>query len=127
MNELRLTRSGDIELFAGEEQLFGVIDFSAKELYESYPIREYLSGEPVALINGRMNYELRLSVLSLFRSELLESNDLTLSVVDGDVTYRYEGCTVTRHDRSVKAGKNVVDEYVLAAKSMRKQVDDHAG
>lgn len=127
MNELRITRSGDIELFAGEEQLFGVIDFSAKELYENYPIREYLSGEPYALINGRMNYELRLSVLSLFRNDLLVSDDLTLSVVDGDVTYRYEGCTVTRHERSVKAGKNVVDEYVLAAKSMRKQVNDRAG
>ena len=124
MKELRITRSKDIELYIGDEQLFGVIDFSSKEISESYPIREYLSGEPFELINGRSEYELRLSVLSLFRYAALDGGDLRLSIVDGDTTYLYEGCTVIRHDKSVKAGRNVVDEYVIAAKSMSEVARD---
>lgn len=127
MNELRITRSRDIELYIGAEQLFGVTDFVARSDSESYPIREFLSGEAVAIINGRISYEIRLSVLSLFRYELLDENGFTLDVIDGDVVYRYEGCTVTGQERSIKAGKNVVDLFTITAKIMRKQVRENAG
>ncbi|MBR1535000.1 MAG: hypothetical protein IJ639_11575 [Ruminococcus sp.] len=127
MNELRITRSRDIELYAGEEQLFGVTDFVAKSSYESYPIREYLSGEAFEIVNGKISYEIKMSVLSLFRFEALEENGFTLSAVDGDVEYRYDGCTVTAHERDIKAGRNVVDIFTITAKSMRKQVRENAG
>ena len=127
MTELRITRSRDIELYAGEEQLFGVTDFSAKETGESHPIREYLSGEPVAVVNSRSAYEIRMSMLSLLSFAAPDESGFILSAVDGDVVYCYEGCTVIGHERKIKAGKNVVDDYVIAAKSMRKQVRDNAG
>lgn len=127
MTELRITRGGDIEMYIGEEQLFGVTDFHAKEVYEGYPIREYLSGEPYAIVNGRNTYEIRLSVLSLFRYSLLDEYGFTLSVRDGENVYFYDGCAVIKHERNIKAGKNVVDEFVISAKSLRKQVQENAG
>lgn len=127
MNELRITRSRDIELFVGEEQLFGVTDFVAKSSCESYPIREYLSGEALEIVNAKNSYEIRLSVLSLFRYEVIAENGFTLNAVDGDVVYSYEGCAVTGQERSIREGKNMVDVFTITAKSMRKQVREHAG
>ncbi len=127
MNELRITRSRDIELYIGEEQLFGVTDFVAKTACESYPIREYLSGEAFEIVNGRISAEIRLSVLSLFRYEIIGENGFTLSAVDGEIVYSYEGCTVTGQERSIKEGKNVVDVFTITAKSMRRQVRENAG
>ena len=127
MTEFRITRGGDILLYIGEEQLFGVTDFQAKSVYGSYPIREYLSGAPRAIVNAAYEYQIKMTVLSLFRFAVLEDDAFTLSVVDGDTTYLYEGCAVIRHDRSIKAGKSVVDEFVITAKSMRKQVQTNAG
>jgi hypothetical protein len=127
MTEFHLTRSKDIELYIGNEQLFGVTDFRARAEHEAYPIREYLSGEPVAIVNGKKKIELRMSVLSLFRYAVLDSEDFTLSLVDGDTVYSYEGCIVTVSERNIAAGKNVADTYVITAKSMRKQVLENAG
>lgn len=122
MTELRITRSGDILLYIGEEQLFGVIDFQARAVYDTHMIREYLSGEAHAIVNAETAYEIRMSVLSLFRFAVLETEGFILRVEDGEVVYCYEGCTVTKHDRDIKAGKTVVDEFVISAKRLRKQV-----
>lgn len=127
MTEFRITRSRDIELYVDDEQLFGVTEFRSRSLYESHKIREYLCGEPHAVVNGKTEYELRLSVLSLFRYAILDDADFSLRVVDEENDYIYDGCAVIRHDRCITAGKNVVDEYVIAAKSMRKQVRADAG
>lgn len=127
MNEFRITRSQDIGLYIGEEQLFGVTDFQSKAVYESYPIREYLSAEAFAIVNGRMTYEIKMSVLSLFNYDVIDDeNGFALSVVDGDVIYLYEGCTVTGIERRINAGRNVVDTFSITAKSMRKQVAENA-
>ncbi len=127
MTDLRITRSRDIELYIGDEQLYGVTELSAKERYESYPIREYLSGEPFTTVNGKTVIEIRMTVLSLFRYAVLEESGFDLSVVDGETVYCYEGCTVVGHDRGIKAGKLVVDEYLITAEHMRKQVAENAG
>lgn len=127
MTELHITRSKDILLYIGEEQLFGVTDLRAVSVYESHPIREFLSGEPYAVVNGKIKYEIRMTVLSLFRASVLEQNGFEMSVVDGDTAYIYEGCTVVRHEQSIAAGKNVVDVFTIEAKGMRKQVQNNAG
>lgn len=127
MNELRITRSRDIELYIGDEQLFGVTDFSSKSAYENYPIREYLSGEPVAVVNGKQDIEIRLSVLSLFRYAVLDEDGFDIRVVDGDTVYHYEDCAVVCRERRIQAGKNVVDAFVIKAADMRKQVQTNAG
>ena len=102
-------------------------DFTAKAENEAHPIREYLSGTPHALVSSRTGYELRLTVLSLFCFAVTEQDGFTLSVADGDTVFSYDDCTVTRHERSVKAGKYVVDEYTIKAREMRKQVQENAG
>lgn len=127
MNEFRITRSKDIELFIGGEQLFGVTDFQSKATYESHPIREYLSGEAFAIVNGKMTYEIKMSVLSLFHFDVIDESGFCLSVVDSETVYVYEGCTVTDLERRINAGKNVVDTFSITAKSMRKQVAENAG
>ena len=127
MTELRITRSSDIELYINDEKLFGVTDFSAKAKYESHPIRECLSGEPFAIVNGKITYELRMTVLSLFRFAVTEELGFDLKVVDDEVVYIYEDCAVDCRDREIKAGKAVVDTFVITAKSMRKQVREDAG
>ena len=127
MNEFRITRSKDIGLYINDEQLFGVTEFRARSEYGRYPIYEYLSGEPHAVVNSKNTYELHLTVLSLFHYAVTQESGFTLSVTDGDTVYRYDGCTVVSSSRGVKAGKYVVDEFVIAATAMRKQVQEHAG
>lgn len=127
MSELRITRSRDIELYIDGEQLFGVTDFHAKTVAKSYPIREYLSGEPVAITGGETEIEIRMTVLSLFHFAVTEEDGFTLCAVDGDTVYCYDGCTVVGSERSVKAGRYVVDEFVIQAAKMRKQVQENAG
>ena len=83
MTEYHITRSRDIELYIGGDQLFGVTDFTAKAENEAHPIREYLSGTPHALVSSRTGYELRLTVLSLFCFAVTEQDGFTLSVADG--------------------------------------------
>lgn len=126
MTEYRITRSKDIELYIGEEQLFGVTDLASKSVYEEHPIREYLSGEPYATVNAKNAYEIRMSVLSLFSFSVPDGSPFSFRLIDGDAEYLYEGCMVIRHERSVEAGKNVVDKYVITAKNMRKQVQNDA-
>ena len=127
MTELHITRSRDIGLYIGDEQLFGVTDFLARSKSDGYPIREYLRGEPHAVVNSQVSYELRLTTLSLFRYAALEEDGFTLRVEDDDTVSSYLGCTVTGHERSVQAGKNVVDIYTIKAKEMTRQVQENAG
>lgn len=127
MNELRIIRGGDIALYIGEEQLFGVTGFYARAVSQRHPIREYLSGEPHALVGGGTSYEIRMSVLSLFRSGVADEDGFSIRVDDGETSYEYEDCAVLERIRDIKAGKNVVDEFVISAKTMRKQVHENAG
>ncbi len=122
-----ITRSKDVELYIGAERLAGVTDFQARCVSDGYPIREYLSGDAVAVVNTDHQYEIRLTVLSPFRLELLDEQPFSLREMDDRAVFYYEGCAVIRHDRIVKAGKDVADEFLITAKSMRKQVRDNEG
>ena len=127
MTELRITRGGDIRLFADGQELFGVMDLKAVSKNESREIREFLASSPIAVMKGKEKHEIHLSVLSLFSSDAFESGPFTLSAEDGGVSYDYEGCVVISRERGVSAGKNVVDKFIISAKSMKKRVVEDAG
>lgn len=126
MTELKITRGKDVELYADEEILFGVTEFVATGERKVKEIYEYLSGEPCATIENAPEYEIRLSVMSLFNYAVFDRERFTISVVDGDVCYVYEDCVAVRRERKVKASEPVCDSYHIKAKRMVKRVTDDA-
>jgi len=121
MTELRITRGSDIELYADGELLFGVTDFRAVSTGSSREIHEYLCSQPVVIVNSAEKHELTLSVLSLFNYNVFDNTGFTLSVVDGDTAYDYEGCSAVRCERRIQADKNVSDRYTLIATKLTKR------
>jgi hypothetical protein len=127
MNELRISTGGDICLFVGGDELFGVTEFRAVSRTTQHEIREYLTAEPYETVNAGESHELTLSVLSLFDSGALDTDGFDLSVEDGDTRYTYGGCSVIRHEKEIRGGKNVVDVYTLRAERLTKRGINHAG
>ena len=121
MTELRLTRSKDIVLYLNGEELYGVVGFRAISKSESREIHEYLSGEPYAVMKGKTVHEIRMSVLSLFSSFIMDEDGFTLTAVDGDARYDYSGCSVICRETEIKPGANVSVGYVIRAEKMTKR------
>ena len=125
MTELRITRSCDVELYVGDEQLCGVTYFSASTSRESREIYEYLSGEPYDTASFAESHEIKMNVLSLFVGDVLANDGFTLSVVDGDTVYVYEDCTVISRSKTLDAGKSMADSYVIKARKATKRSVDN--
>lgn len=118
MSVLHITRGKDIELYADGEQLFGVTDFSAVSDGSYHEIHEYLTSVPYDTVSNESGYHITLSVLSLFRYEVLTNGAFTLTVVDGGICYDYEGCRLIKRARDVKADRAVSDVYTIRAMSL---------
>ena len=127
MNELRISTGGNIRLIVGGTELFGVTEFRAVSKANHHEIREFLTGEPYEIVNDGESHELTLSMLSLFDSGAFETDGFDLTVEDGDTAYIYSGCTVTRHEKEIRGGKNVVDSYTMQAKRLTKRGINNAG
>lgn len=127
MSEIRISTGGDIRLCVNGEELFGVTEFRAVSKVNHHEIREYLSGEPYEIVNAGVSHELSLSVLSLFDSGAFDTDGFELVAEDGGTAYVYCGCAVTRHEKEIRGGKNVVDTYTLRAKTLTKRGVNHAG
>ena len=121
MSELTITRSRDIILYASGEQLYGVVYFKAVSERKSRDIFEYLSSEPFASAGYTESFEIKLTVLSLFNSGVLITDGFTLSVVDGDTEYVFEGCRVTRREQELDAGKSLSESYTIKSQKMTKR------
>ena len=127
MNELRITRGRDILLYCNDEPLYGVTHFTAVSRCEQHAVVEYLSGEPVALLNAGERHELNVKMLSLFSPSGLDEDGFSITVRDGGTEYCYEGCVVTRRERDAQGGKTVTDSYTIAAEKMTKRGIQDAG
>ena len=127
MTELRITRGRDIQLFCNDEPLYGVTHFSAVSRYEKHEVGEYLSGEPIAVLNAGETHELSLKVLSLFSPFPARESGFTITAADGDSEYRYEDCIVTRCERDARGDKTVTDSYTITARKMTKRGIADAG
>lgn len=124
---MSITRGRDIELYLNTEPLCGVTHLTAESRYKQRGLYEYLNAEPYAVVPDGETHEIVLTVLSLFQSAIPHSGSFTLSVVDGDTLYRYEGCTVTKHERDIRGDKAVSDRLTIAARSMTKVRNNDAG
>ncbi|MBQ3264322.1 MAG: hypothetical protein IJH07_00960 [Ruminococcus sp.] len=122
MNELRIVRGTDVKLYVDQTPLFGVTAFSAVQKPLYHEVYEYLSAKPCERISQGTRYELTLSVMALFDKQLPSQSVFTLSVVDSDTTYYYEGCRVIKQKTAVKGSENAAEVFTLVADSMRRQV-----
>lgn len=127
MTELRITRARDIALYLNDEPMYGVTHFRAVSQGERHAVGEYLSGEPVAVVNTGMRHELSLRVLSLFSPSGMDEDGFTITARDGDAAYQYDGCTVTRCERDAEGEKNLTVSYTIAAKKLTKRRIPDAG
>jgi len=127
MNELRITRGRDILLYCNDEPLYGVIRFTAVSQCEKHAVGEYLSGEPVAVLNAGERHELSVKMLALFSPSAMDEDGFSLTVADGNSEYLYEDCVVTRRERDVQGDKTVTDSYTITARKMTKRGIQNAG
>lgn len=107
MDELRIVRGTDVILYADDQPLFGVTEFSAVQTADHHKVREYLSAEPYAYIPQGKTYQLRIQVLTLFDEQLPDA-PFTLCVKDGGREYRYRNCRVTGRKTEAQGSKNAV-------------------
>ena len=127
MTELRITRGRDILLCCNDVPLYGVTHFTAVSKYEQHEVGEYLCGESVAVLKTGESHVLTFKVLSLFSNAAMSEDGFTITVEDGDYSYHYENCSVTRCERDARGDKNVTDIYTVTATKMTKRGIEDAG
>ena len=121
MSELRVVRGRDLELRLNGEELCGVTFFRAVSQNKANEIREYLSSDPVAVLPGAQRHEIELSALEMFGGAVPEGESFSLSVIDPDSEYVYEGCIVVRKERSLSAKGSLSVKYLIKAEKMTKR------
>ncbi len=115
MNTLRISKGKDIKLSVNGELLCFVIDFSAKEISDSYPITEFLSDVYVDQLPLATHYEIVLTAYSHLDERLLEGGNFDLCVELDDIKCVYKNCTLTKKERDAKPHKEIVDRYHIRA------------
>lgn len=115
MNTLRVLKGKDVELAVDGESLCFVVDFSAKEIKDSYPITEFLSDTYVDNIPLKPRYELSVTALSHLDEKVFEKDSFELSVKLSDQKYVYKNCTLIKTQKDVNEDKPIVDRYTIAA------------
>lgn len=122
MNELRLIRGTQLDVFAGEEPLFGLVSFSASQKIAYRDVYEYLSAEPCEHVPQGSGYEISLRFLSFFDSQLPENELFTLTVRDKDARYIYGNCRLVARKTEVKGNEYAAEVVTVEADTMEKQV-----
>lgn len=122
MSELRIVRGTDVKLFAENEPLFGVTEFSAVQKNSYYDVYEYLSCVPCERVPQGSHYELKLKFMALFDNQLPVGNGFSLCVADGNTAYYYENCRITERKTELKGNAKSVEVFTLEADRMRKAV-----
>lgn len=115
MNTLRVLKGKDVELALNGELLCFVVDFSAKEMKDSYPITEFLSDTYVDNIVMKPRYELNITTLSHLDSRVFEKDGFELSVQLSDQKYVYKNCSLIKTQKDVNEDKPIVDRYTIIA------------
>ena len=121
MNELRIVRGTDIELYVGNTPLFGVTAFSAGEKVNYHKAYEYLNAAPCEYIPQGSRYEIELVVMSLFGNQLPEGG-FVLRIGDGEFSYLYHNCRVVEKKTQTKGKDFAAERLVIEADRMEKQV-----
>ena len=125
MNELRLIRGTQLDVYVGEEPLFGLLSLSASQKVKYHDVYEYLSAAPCERVPQGTEYELTLRFLSLFDGQLPENESFTLTVEDGDTRYIYHDCRMLSRKMEVKGNEYAEEVITAAADAMEKQVTEH--
>lgn len=115
MNTLRVLKGKDVELAVNGESLCFVVEFSAKEIKDSYPITEFLSDTYVESVPLKPLYELNVTALSHLDSRVFEEDSFELSVMLSDQKYVYKNCSLTKKQKDVNEDKPIVDRYTITA------------
>ena len=124
MNELRMVKGTDLELYADDEPLFGVTAFSASKKQRYHEIYEYLCAKPCERIPQGTYYALSLKVMALFDRQLPTESEFSLRVKDGAVSYCYHGCNVTGQSTEVQGNTHAAEVITIEAESMEKRAED---
>lgn len=127
MTELCVTRGRDIDLYVDGEPLCGVTRLRAVSRTQRHELFEYLSAQPYEIVPEGQKHEITMTVLSLFADGIPAQGSFTLSVIDGETEYRYEGCIVTEHEKNIRGDQAVTDRLTVSAVSMTKRRRENAG
>ena len=121
MNDLRIVRGTDIRIYADENPLFGVTEFTASQTVKYHEVYEYLCAVPCERVPQGEGYVIKLHILSLFDRQLPTDRAFTLHVIDGDREYRYENCRVIERKTQVKGNHHAGVIVTVEAEYMRKR------
>lgn len=125
MNELRVVRGTDIRLFADGTPLFGITSFTAEEKPKFHEVYEYLNTKPCERIPQGVEYVICIGMMALFDRQLSECDGFSLTLVDGNVSYRYDGCHIVGRKTRLDGNDMATEEFTLKADQMTKQVTEN--
>ena len=115
MSDLKIIRGKDIELRINDRIIFGVTEFTAHEKTAFHEVRECMSSKPVALVPQEPEYEIKLTLMSMFDGQIPENRVFSLSLRYDDEEYVYGGCRVLSRDKVVKAMGGPLSVYTISA------------
>lgn len=125
MNELRVVRGTDIRLFANEAPLFGITSFTAVEKPLFHEVYEYLNAKPCKRIPQGVEYVICIGMMAMFDHQLSDNEGFSLTLVDGNVSYRYDGCHIVGRKTRLDGNDMATEEFTLKADQMTKQVTEN--
>ena len=94
LNGKSLLKGKDIIVSVSGEALDGIISLETRQKKTAYDIMEFLSSTPVASINEKRTYELKLKSLSLFDEGVFEIEPFEMRVEYGSKRTVYSGCAL---------------------------------
>lgn len=117
MKTVVFLKGSDIDIFADDNLLSGVISLKIKENRELYNICEYLSGEYVQQVPLKRKFELTLEKAFTEEDVLENLTDFTIKVKAGNKEAVYEGCSLTEKNHNLSGQKPLSTVYKITALS----------
>ena len=122
MNELRIVRGRDIEVKIDGNFTFGITEINVRQKRRYHAVYEFMSSDPVEKVAQRVEYEIKLGIMSMFDFQIPTDRAFTLSMIEDGVEYSYEDCRVTEVSEGAQGNKVASQTFTVEAHDYRERV-----
>ena len=122
MNELRIVRGRDIEVNIDGDIAFGITEINVRQKRRYHAVYEFMSSAPVEKVAQRVEYEIKLGIMTMFDFQIPTDRAFTLSMTEDEVEYSYEDCRVTEISQGAQGNKVAAQTFTIEAHDYRERV-----
>ena len=122
MNELRIVRGRDIEVNIDGDIAFGITEINVRQKRRYHAVYEFMSSAPVEKVAQRVEYEIKLGIMTMFDFQIPTDRAFTLSMTEDEVEYSYEDCRVTEISQGAQGNKVASQTFTIEAHDYRERV-----